>query len=313
MSELHIAGRRIADDEPCYMVAEIGSNHGGSVKTACLMIVAAATAGASAVKLQKRHVPSLYTPAMLHQPYENENSFGKTYGEHRLALEFGGKQFRACQAAAEVFKIPLFATAFDEKSADFLMDVCVPAIKIHSGGLTDLPLLKHVAAFQVPMILSTGGADEQDIDRAIQTVTTYHTRLAVLHCTAAYPVLDYTQLNLRCILALRHRYPDLVVGYSGHDVGIAMSLVAYAFGARIIEKHFTLNRASKGTDHSFSLEPVGLKKLCRDLERAHVALGDGVKRIYETEFGPLSKMRRWFIEGKWQIGTAAEQEPKVHA
>ena len=313
MITLTIAGRRIADDAPAYVVAELGHNHGGSVLTACEMIRVAAACGASAVKLQKRHNATLYTPALRAQPYENENSFGRTYGEHRDALEFGARQWRACQTAAGDAKVPLFATAFDERSADFLMEQRTPAIKIASGGLTDLPLLRHVAGLGVPIVLSTGGGDAHDIDQAVQTVTAKTPDLAVLHCTAAYPVLDHSELNLRCILTLRARYPDLVVGYSGHDVGIAMSLIAYAFGARIIEKHFTLNRASKGTDHSFSLEPVGLRKLCRDLDRCHVACGDGVKRMYQSEVAPISKMRRWLIDGQWQIGTLAEQTPKVLA
>lgn len=311
MRVLTIQGRLIADDESCYVIAELGHNHGGSDVIARQMIRKAAACGAHAVKLQKRENATLYTRAMLEQPYDHEHSYGKTYGSHRDALELNYHQYLACRAQAVASKVTFFATAFDEPSADFLADIKVPAIKIHSGGLTDQALLRHVASLRLPIILSTGGGTEQDIDAAVQTITKTHDQLAILHCTAAYPVHDFAELNLRCIGSLRTRYPDLVIGWSGHDSGIAMSLIAYAFGARIIERHFTLNRASKGTDHAFSLEPAGLSKLCRDLDRAHVALGDGVKRIYPSECGPISKMRRTYHDGRWQIAAAREQT--IHA
>lgn len=289
---LTIAGRRIADSEPCYVIAELGHNHGGSVDIATAMIKKAATCGASAVKLQKRDNQTLYSRALLDQPYENENSFGATYGAHREALEFGAQQYRACRAEAAVRNVDFFATAFDEASADFLALLNVPAFKIASGGLTDHALLRHVSAMGKPVILSTGGGTWADVDAAVNTLSASPAPFALLHCTAAYPVLNYAELNLLAIVEMRHRYPDTVIGWSGHDVGIAMSMVAYAYGARIIEKHFTLNRAMKGTDNAFSLEPVGLRKLCRDLERAHAANGDGTKRVYQSEVKPIAKMRR---------------------
>ena len=127
-------------------------------------------------------------------------------------------------------------------------------------------------------------------------------RVAILHCTASYPVRDYRELNLSCIVALRQMYPEFVIGWSGHDSGIAMSTAAYTLGARIIEKHFTLNRANKGTDHAFSLEPAGLGKLVRDLQRAHAAMGDGIKRYLSSEVGPIAKMRRREQpDGTWRI------------
>lgn len=309
--EFQIGSHKISDDRPAYVVAELGQNHRGCVETACEMIRVAAACGANAVKLQKRENRSLYSPAMRQTPYAHEHSYGATYGDHRDALEFDRLQFLQCQFAAAP-TCPLFATAFDEASADFLADRGVPALKIASGGMTDAPLLRHVAGLHLPVILSTGGGTADDIDRAVNLLSG-KVPLALLHCTAAYPVTDFAELNLRCIVTLRERYPDLVIGWSGHDVGIGMALVAYTLGARIIEKHFTLDRAWKGTDQSFSLEPRGLTNLVRDLKRAHLALGDGVKRFYPSELGPISKMRRWFVNGKWQIGTLAEQTPKVHA
>lgn len=310
MSEFTINGHRITDDSPAYLIAEIGGNHGGSADVACKMIRVAAACGASAVKLQKRDNHTLYSAAMRAIPYDNEHSFGPTYGAHRDALELSEAQYVSARTVAKSVGVDFFATAFDEVSADVLMRVSVPALKIASGGLTDLPLLRYVSGLGVPIILSTGGGTEKDIDSAVNIIAA-KTSLALLHCTAAYPVLDHKELNLRCILSLKRRYPDLVIGWSSHDTGIAMDLIAYAFGARIIERHFTLNRASKGTDHAFSLEPQGFKTLRENLDKAHVAVGDGVKQFYPSEYGPISKMRRWYVNGRWQIGTKAEQEAGV--
>ena len=290
--EFVLNGHRIADDTPAYVIAEIGHNHGGKFETARDMILSAHRCGADAVKLQKRENESLYTPALLDAPYENEHSFGKTYGQHRKALEFGAQEYIGLRAVARSVKVDFFATAFDEPSADFLMLVDVPAIKLASGSLLDEPLIKHVASFGKPIILSTGGGTWEDIDQAVNWLEAGKSPYALLHCTAAYPVRRYEELNLLAIIDMRHRYPSTVIGWSGHDPGISMALVAYGFGARIIEKHFTLNRASKGTDHAFSLEPKGLATLCEDLKRAHDARGDGVKRMYESERAPLAKMRR---------------------
>lgn len=309
MRELTIDGRRIADDEPAYVIAEIGSNHGGDVATACKMIQAAAESGAHACKFQKRDNRRLYIQSILDQMYENENSYGKTYGEHRAALEFGAVQYGACQHQAQMSGVTCFSTAFDEASADFLMAMGTPALKIASGGLTDEPLLQHVAALHVPVILSTGGGTMREIHRAVDIFhQRANTKLALLHCTAAYPVRDYRELNLRCIVTLRDEFPDHVIGWSGHDSGIAMSVAAYALGARIIEKHFTLKRDMKGTDHAFSLEPVGLTKLCRDLTRAHEAMGDGHKRYYASELAPIAKMRRRPTEHGWIITGEKDSE-----
>jgi sialic acid synthase len=301
MRSITIAHRVIDDNSPCYVIAEIGHNHGGNVDTALQMIRIASACGADAAKFQVRDNANLYSEALLNQPYENENSYGKTYGEHREALELSDRVLFQCMREAQVSKIACFATAFDEASADRIAAFGMPAIKIASGGLTDTALLRHVANLHLPIILSTGGGTMKDIDRAVETIANTHTKLAVLHCTAAYPVRDFGELNLRCIATLREEYPTLVIGWSGHDSGIAMAVAAYTLGARIIEKHFTLNRANKGTDHGFSLEPGGLSKLCRDLERAHVAMGDGNKRYLPSEVGPISKMRRRGTPGGLRI------------
>ena len=289
MPELTIAGRRIADDEPCYVIAELGNNHSGDPAIAAQMVAEAARCGASAAKFQKRDNETLYAERILHAPYANENSFGDTYGAHRAALELAPGSLAALERQGRAAGIQVFATAFDERSADHCAELGFPAFKIHSGGLTDLPLLRYVAQFGKPVILSTGGGTFADIDRAVETLGSCPR--AILHCTASYP-LKPEEANLRCILEMRKRYPQTVIGFSSHSPGIAFSLVAYAFGARIIEQHFTLNRASKGTDHSFSLEPKALATLVEDLEKCRLALGSGLKVVYDSERKPIAKMRR---------------------
>lgn len=292
MRRLTLAGKIISDNNPCYVVAEIGQNHNGSVDNATALIRSAAKAGADAVKLQKRHNATLYTGEMLSKPYVHEHSFGATYGAHRAALEFDQDEYLACQAQAAQSHVHLLATAFDEKSVEFLMSLNVPAIKIASAGVTDSALLAYASACRVPLILSTGGGTLKDIDRAVNTVTSFHSELAILHCTATYPVRNPVELNLRCIQSLRDAYPDFVIGWSGHDSGFEMSLIAYALGARIIEKHFTLDRSMRGADHLFSLEPHELEQLCTELRRGHEALGNGVKAYYPSELPAIAKMRR---------------------
>jgi N-acetylneuraminate synthase/sialic acid synthase len=295
--ELVIESTRIADDTDCYVIAEIGHNHQGSVAMCKELFAAAKEAGASAVKLQKRNNRTLFTAEMYNKPYENENSYGPTYGAHRDALEFGQAEYEELRDYARQIGITFFATAFDIESADFLKALDMPAYKIASGDLNNIPLLRHVAAFQKPIILSTGGATVEDVQRAYDVIVPINTQLAILQCTAGYPCA-FEELNLRVITTFQERFPDTVIGLSAHDSGIAMAVAAYVLGARIIEKHFTLNRALRGTDHAFSLERPGLQKLVRDVRRARVALGDGVKRQYASEIGPLHKMGKKLVAAR---------------
>jgi sialic acid synthase len=289
-----IGQHEIGDRSPCYVIAEIGHNHQGSVQKARELFHEAKLAGAHAVKLQKRDNRGLYTKAAYAKPYDNENSFGSTYGEHREFLEFGIKEYRQLQAYAKELDIDFFSTAFDLASADFLATLDVPAYKIASGDLKSTPLLKHVAAFGKPMIISTGGALIEDVQRAYDAIMPINPQLAILQCTAGYPAA-FEELDLRVIATYRDRFPNAVIGFSSHDNGIAMPVAAYMLGARIVEKHFTLNRAMKGTDHAFSLEPVGLRKMVRDLERTHKAMGNGVKKLYESERAPIVKMGKSLV------------------
>ena len=297
MRELSIAGRRIADDTGCFVIAEIGNNHQGSLEKAKELLQAARDAGVDAVKLQKRSNRRLYTRALYESPYDNEQSFGATYGEHREALELDADAFRELRDHAAELGIVFFATAFDEESADLLEALDLPAYKIASGDLRNTPLLRHIASFGKPMIVSTGGATLEDVDRAVETIVPLNPAVCLLQCTAAYPAA-VEELELGVIETFRARYPELVIGLSDHQDGIAMSLVAYMLGARIVEKHFTLSHTAKGTDHAFSLMPEGMRKLVRDLERVPAAIGDGVKRPLPTEAKPLEKMGKKLVAAR---------------
>jgi len=304
MRRLVIDGKTIDDTTDCYVIAEIGHNHQGKLKTCMELFKVAKECGADAVKLQKRDNRSLYTKAGYEKPYDNPNSYGATYGEHREALEFGESEYKELKAYAKEIGLTLFATAFDVASVDFLAKLDMPAFKVASGDLKNTPLLTHMAQVGKPMILSTGGGTMQDVNRAYDAVMPINPQMCLLQCTAGYPAA-FEELNLRVITTFRERFPQLVVGLSSHDNGIAMALAAYMLGARVVEKHFTLNHTWKGTDHAFSLEPIGLQKMVRDLRRARVAMGDGVKRVYDSEVTPMVKM------GKQMV--AARDLPAGHA
>ncbi|MEQ1895975.1 MAG: N-acetylneuraminate synthase family protein [Vicinamibacterales bacterium] len=291
---IRIGSHEIGDQADCYVIAEIGHNHQGKLQTAREMFKAAKAAGAHAVKLQKRNNRGLYTKAAYDKPYDNENSYGATYGEHREFLEFELKEYKDLQAYAAELGVDFFATAFDFESADFLAGLNVPAYKIASGDVKSTPLLKHVASFGKPVIISTGGARLDEVRRAYDAVMPINPQLCLLQCTAGYPAA-WEELDLRVITQYRQEFPGAVVGFSGHDSGIAMAVAAFVLGARVVEKHFTLNRAMKGTDHAFSLEPAGMRKMVRDLERTRLALGDGLKKIHESERAPILKMGKSLV------------------
>ena len=294
MRSLTIDGRFVDDYSDCYVIAEIGHNHQGSLEKAREMFRVAKECGVHAVKLQKRDNRTLFTRALYDQPYSHENSFGATYGEHRQALEFGRDEYAELQRYATELGLTMFATAFDFHSADFLAELDMPAYKMASGDLKNTPLLKYVAKIGKPILVSTGGGTFADVQRAYDTIMPINQQLCLLQCTGAYPA-EAEDMNLKVISTYRERFPDIVVGLSDHQDGIAMGVAAYVLGARVFEKHFTLHHAWRGTDHAFSLEPIGMRKYVRDLHRARMAMGDGVKRVLPCETKPLFKMGKKLV------------------
>lgn len=295
--QLKIGDRIISDNSGCFIIAEIGHNHQGDFDTAKALFRAAYECEVDAVKLQKRHNRHLYTRKFFDAPYNSEHAFGSTYGLHRQALEFNRREYKALKKYAHKLGLVFFATPFDFKSVDFLEEIDIPCYKIASADITNTPLLAYVAKTKKPMIISTGTATLADVKRAYKTIWPINKKLAILQCTAVYPT-DPTQMDLRVIETYRKEFPNVVTGLSDHYNGIALDVAAYLLGARIIEKHFTLNRAMKGSDHAFSLEPVGMRKMVRDLKRTTLALGDGVKKFYEEEKAGLYKMGKCIVAAK---------------
>jgi len=297
MRKLSLDGKIIQDSSDCYTIAEIGHNHQGKLETAKEMFRVAKECGADAVKLQKRDNRSLFTKTGYTKPYDNPNSYGETYGEHREYLEFGWIEYKELMDYADEIGVTMFSTAFDFNSADFLAKLDMPIYKIASGDLKNIPLLTHIAEFQKPMIISTGGGTMEDVNRAYDAIMPINQQLCILQCTAGYPA-EFDELNLNVITTFRERFPNTTIGLSSHDNGIAMAVAAYMLGARVIEKHFTLNHTWKGTDHAFSLEPIGFRKLVRDLQRTRAAMGDGVKRVYDSEVNPITKMGKKLVAAR---------------
>jgi N-acetylneuraminate synthase/sialic acid synthase len=294
--ELKLPNQTISDSK-FYLVAEIGNNHQGSMKMAIELIKQAKAAGANAVKTQKRNNNCLYTEDFLNTKYDNSNSFGKTYGLHRDALEFGKKEYKELQAYAKEIKIEFFATPFDLESVNFLSELNMPFYKIASADLRNTILQKEIAKLKKPIILSTGGGSLDDVKRARDNICKYNDNLAILHCTSSYPAA-ISDLNLNVIKTYLKEFPGNVIGLSDHENGIDVVPIAYMLGARIFEKHFTLDRASRGTDNAFSLEPLGLSKLARNLNRIVPMLGSSEKLFLESEKKAILKLEKSIITTK---------------
>ena len=297
MTNITVDGVSINDSSHCYVIAEIGHNHQGDIEKAKELFRVAKECGVDAVKLQKRNNKQLFTRKMYDMVYDNPNSFGDTYGQHREALEFGKEEYQELQAYAKELGITMFATPFDFDSADFLEDLDMPAYKIASGDLKNTPLQKHVAEFGKPMFISTGGGSMEDVKRAYHTIMPINPQLCIMQCTASYPA-QVDELNLNVINRFRTQFPDAVIGLSDHQNGIVMAVVAFMLGVRVLEKHFTLDHTLKGTDHAFSLQPDGMRRLVRDLRRVPIALGSDEKAPMEVERKPLVKMGKKLVAAR---------------
>ncbi|MEU7122738.1 N-acetylneuraminate synthase family protein [Streptomyces zaomyceticus] len=294
MRALTVNERIVSDDTDAYVIAEIGHNHEGDLGKAEELVRQAAAAGASAVKLQKRNNRSLYTQAMYDSPYTGRNSYGPTYGAHREFLEFGTHEYTHLQQLSAELGVDFIATAFDFASVDFLAELGVPAIKIASGDIRNTPLLAYAAKVGKPLIVSTGGADMESVRRACGTVLPINPDLALLQCTATYPT-EPEELNLAVLGTYRAEFPDTVIGYSGHDIGPWAAWTAYALGARVVEKHVTLDRTRPGSDHKFSLEQADIAELVDGLRRVRRSLGSDEKRVLPAERPAMNKMGKKLV------------------
>ncbi len=286
--EIQLGGRKIGDGHPVFVIAEIGINHNGDVEIAKRMIDAAVHAGADAVKLQKR-TPEVCTPPE-QQKQMRDTPWGYiTYLDYRRKVEFDRQQYQEIDRYCRQKGISWLVSVWDEPSVDFMEAFDTPAYKLPSAALTDHGLLKHVRKTGRPMILSTGMSTMSQIHKAVKAAG--DEKLAILHCTSTYPC-EPEELNLKMVATLRSEFPQTPVGYSGHEVGLVPSAIAVALGACIVERHLTLDRAMWGSDQAASVEPGGFERLVKYIRVAEQSLGDGVKRVYESEKPSMLKLRR---------------------
>jgi len=286
--QIKFGNKLVGDGHPTYIIAEIGINHNGDLEIAKEMIRAAAHAGADAVKFQKR-TPEVCTPPE-QQKQMRETPWGYiSYLDYRYKVEFGLEDYREIDRACKEVGIDWLVSVWDEPSVDFMEQFDTPAYKVPSASLTDLALLKYARKTGRPLIISTGMSTMDEIRRGIQAAGLEN--LMVMHCTSAYPC-EPQELNLRMVETLRRELPNTPIGYSGHEVGLVPSAVAVALGACAVERHFTLDRAMWGSDQAASVEPGGFEKLVKYIRVTEAALGDGVKRVYESEMSSRKKLRR---------------------
>ena len=280
--------RAIGAGHPAYIIAEIGINHNGSLDLAKQLISEAARAGCDAVKFQKR-TPELCVPKD-QWDRERDTPWGRmSYIDYKRRTEFGQAEYTAIDDYCRALGIDWFASCWDEPSVDFMEQFDPLLYKMASASLTDRPLLERVRATGRPLMLSTGMSTQAEITQAVGWVGLDN--LMVAHSTSAYPCPP-AELNLRMIPTLQAQFPNTPIGYSGHETGLATTVAAVALGASFVERHFTLDRAMWGSDHAASVEPGGLAKLVRDIRDVEEGLGDGQKRVYDSELEPRRRLRR---------------------
>jgi len=310
---IRLGNKLVGEENPTYVVAEIGINHNGDLDVVKKLIDVAVAAWCDAVKFQKRTVTEVYSEEELAKsrsvprevvekavergvlPPENEkrlkdsNFSDTTNGDLKWALEFTEDEYREIDRYCRERRIDWFASPWDVKSAEFLGKFDTPAVKVASASLTDDALLRAIRSLGKPVILSTGMSTMEEIEHAVGVLG--EDDLIILHCTSTYPG-KLEELNLRVINTLKERFPLSPVGYSCHSTGIVEPVKAAVLGASIIEKHITLDRAMFGSDQPASVEPGGLYHMVRDIRNIPVVMGDGVKRVYDSERPILEKLRR---------------------
>lgn len=287
------SGRLVGHGRPCFIVAEIGNNHQGSLETAERMVDMAARIGVDAVKFQKRDVESLLTRQGMEAPYTGPNSFGPTYGEHRRALELSIQELATLKQRAEEAGLVFFASAWDQVSLDELLGLDVELLKVCSADLVNLPLVRKCADTGLPVIMSTGMAELTEIDRCVAEFTRANRNLVLLHCNSTYPCPD-EEVRLPTMLKLGARY-GLNVGYSGHERGLGPSVAAVALGACVLERHLTLDKAQPGTDHEASLDTEEFEDLVKMVRQTEKACRGEDKLVSPAEGAVAEKLRKSIV------------------
>ncbi|MBW2304810.1 MAG: N-acetylneuraminate synthase family protein [Deltaproteobacteria bacterium] len=287
VNTLQIGRHEVGPDHPVFIIAEIGINHNGDLEMAKKLIDTAVRAGCNAVKFQKR-TPSLCVPPDQREVTRNTPWGLMTYLEYRERIEFGKEEYQEIDRYCKSKNIAWFASCWDEPSVDFMEEFDPVCHKVCSAALTDDSLLKKINKTGRPVILSTGMSTMEEIRHAVSLLD--RDRLLIAHCTSTY-ACSIEELNLRTILSLKEEF-GCPVGYSGHELGLIPSIAAVSLGACFVERHITLDRSFWGSDQSASLEPWDLERLVRDIREIEKALGDGVKRVFESEKIARTRLRR---------------------
>jgi N-acetylneuraminate synthase len=284
---VQIGDRWVGEGHPVFIVAEIGINHNGLLQIAKRLVDVAFMAGCDAVKFQKRTPEKAVPPE--YQNVMRETPWGIiSYLEYRRMVEFGYKEYEEISQYCKEKGIQWFSSCWDEDSVDFVEQFSPPCIKIASASLTDTPLLLKIKSTGRPVILSTGMSTLEEIEAAVGLLGT--DRLLIAHSTSTYPCPP-DELNLRMIQTLKEKF-GCPVGYSGHEVGLQTTYAAVTLGASFVERHITLDRAMWGSDQAASVEPSGMIRLVRDIRVIERALGDGQKRVYDSELKARDRLRR---------------------
>ena len=287
-AKIKAGNRFIGDGEPIYIIGEIGINHNGSLELAKKLIDGAVFSGCDAVKFQKR-TPELCVPKDQWN-IERDTPWGRiTYIEYRRKVEFGFEEFFEIDTYCKQRGIDWFASPWDEQATDFLTKFNPVLFKVASASLTDKTLLNKIKATGKPIMLSTGMSSMEEVEAAVEFLGTDNLLLA--QSTSTYPC-NLEELNINVIKTYKEKYPNIPVGYSGHETGLAPTLAAVALGASFIERHITLDRAMWGTDQAASVEIVGMQRLVKDIRDIEKSMGDGIKRVYESEMKNIQKIRR---------------------
>jgi N-acetylneuraminate synthase len=288
-SKVKIGKKYIGDDERVYIIGEIGINHNGSLEIAKQLIMGAKAAGCDAVKFQKR-TPELCVPKNQWN-LKRDTPWGRiTYFEYRNKIEFSLEEYSEIDLYCKEMKIDWFASCWDEDSVDFIEQFNPPCYKASSASLTDFELLKKKKSTGKPLIISTGMSTMEEIENTVKEIGTEN--LLIAHSTSAYPCPIY-QLNLNMIKTLKEKFATVPIGYSGHETGLAPTWAAVSIGATFVERHITLDRSMWGSDQSASVEIEGLHRLVKNIRDIERSMGDGIKRVYESELQQIAKLRRF--------------------
>ncbi|XP_043916885.1 sialic acid synthase [Protopterus annectens] len=282
-------GRFVGEGHPCFIIAEIGQNHQGDLDIAKRMIRMVKECGADCAKFQKSELDYKFNKKALERPYTSPHSWGKTYGEHKHHLEFNHDQYRELQKYAQEIGIFFTASGMDEMAVEFLHELNVPFFKVGSGDTNNFPYLEKTAKKGRPMVISSGMQSMDTMRRVYKTVKAFNPDFCILQCTSAYP-LEAEDVNLRVIQEYQKEFPDIPIGYSGHESGIAITLAAVALGAKVVERHVTLDKTWKGNDHQASLEPDELAELVRSIRLVENAMGSPIKQMLPCELACHNKL-----------------------